>query len=726
MRLTLRHASLVLVLACGEPDRAIVDPVEPDAAARSCEVVLTEAVPSGAGTVRIAGSFSDWQPLDTVRDGDRVSLALGALVPGTYPYKLVIDGTFEGDPPLGVRTAWSGGFENRALVVDDCRRPSIVAERVEVVGDEVVGHFRWTRAASDMPLDPDTLAATVGGAPLPPDAVTVDEDGAIRVVAPAPVDGKYTLALTAADFEGRFNEEGRVLLPAWREPTPFAWGDGVMYFPFVDRFRRTAASPEPPIEGASPGAGYLEGDLVGLHAAIEEGLFEDLGVRSLWLTPVADNPDGVWVGRDTTEWYTGYHGYWPAAPQTVEGRLGTPEVPADEALRRVIDAAHARGVRVLFDVVLNHVHESHPWVASHPDWFDLADPCTCGDPGCGWEEAARTCRFAPYLPDVEYRNPAAVDAMIGELFWWIETFDVDGFRVDAAKHMDHVILRTLRAEVDDRLHKPGAPHFYTVGETFTGAGAQGLIAAYIGPHELDGQFDFPLYWRVREAVRDGGSFRPLAAEVRAGEAAYGAQLHYMSTFFGNHDVARITTELAGCSDWGAMWGVCHDHLADGTRDATDDFLIERLSLAWAFVATQPGPPLLYYGDELGLAGGNDPDNRRMRPWGPYTDAQEELLATFERLGQLRARTPALQRGDRRELWVDDDLYVYARVTDDGDAAIVALSRFTSGRREIPIPADVLPEGTRLLTDDGAAAGAVSGGRLALNLDRWSWQVLLPE
>jgi len=709
--------------ACGPRGSEPIQALDPDASVRSCAVEIATTAPPGVRVVQVAGTFSDWQPLDMSADGDRLSRGLGELVPGTYAYKFVYDGTFEGDPPVDVRATWRGGYENRALVVHDCRRPSLQAESVQVEGDRVVGRFRWSRAASRSPLDPESMIATVGHDDLPGTAIQVLPDGTIVVTAPAPIDGKYTLALTAADVDGHTNEEGRVLLPAWRERESFEWADGVMYFPFIDRFRKTAPSPEPPIAGASPGANYLEGDLVGLLHAIEEGLLEDLGVRSLWLTPVVDNPDGAWIGSDPSEWYTGYHGYWPVAPRAVEGRLGTADVPAEQALKMVIDEAHARGVRVLFDVVLNHVHEQHPWIAQHPEWFDLADPCVCGSPGCGWEERARTCRFAPYLPDVEYRQQGAVDAMIDELFWWVDSFDIDGFRVDAAKHMDHVILRTLRAEVEHRLHKPGAPHFYLVGETFTGAGAQGLIAAYIGPHELDGQFDFPLYWRVREAVSDGGSFRPLAAEVRAGEAAYGDQLHFMSTFFGNHDVARLATELAGCEDWGAMWGVCHDYLADGVRSDTDAFLIERLSFAWAIVATQPGPPLLYYGDEVGLAGGNDPDNRRMRPWPPYTAAQQQLYETFAELGQLRARTPALQRGDRRELWVDDDVYAYARQTAQGDLALVVLSRWRQGSFSLPIPAAVAPEAARFVHDDGAVAGAVVGGRLEINLDRWSWQIL---
>ncbi|TVQ89402.1 MAG: hypothetical protein EA397_15190 [Deltaproteobacteria bacterium] len=714
----------LLALACRseEPEPVAIDA---DAEVRSCQASIVTEAPAGGTRVQVAGSFSDWQPVDMRESEEGLIAELGRLVPGTYPYKFVYDGDFEGDPPVDVRSTWSGGFENRALLVRDCRHPSLKALSVEVQGDEVVGRFQWKRSNLEDPLDVESIEASVAKEPLGASAVQVDSDGTIEVRAPAPVEGKYTFRLTASDTAGRQNEEGVVLLPVWKEAQPFSWGDGVMYFPFVDRFRDAGPSPEPPISGASEGANYHGGDLVGLLYAIEDGLFEELGVRSLWLNPVVDNPDGAWIGGDERTFYTGYHGYWPVAPRTVEGRLGTVDMPAEEALHRVIEEAHARGIRVLFDLVLNHVHEEHPWVEEHPDWFDLEDPCVCGSPGCGWTEMARTCRFAPYLPDIEYRNQGVVDAMIDESFWWVETFDADGFRVDAAKHMDHVILRTLSIEVEDRLHVPGAPHFYLVGETFTGVGAQELIAAYIGPHELDGQFDFPLYWRIREAVHDGGSFRDLAAEARYGEEVYGDQLHYMSAFFGNHDVSRLATELAGCSDWGALWGVCHDYLADDTFDETDAFLIERLGMAWAITVTQPGPPLLYYGDELGMAGANDPDNRRDRPWGARTEAQDALYAEFARLGRLRADTPALQRGDRVELWVDEDLYVFARQAED-EVALVVLSRWTSGSREIPIPTSVLPEGTALVDDRGAQAGTVSGGRLRLSLETWSWKVLTPE
>lgn len=711
------------VLGCRSEEPEI-EAVDADAEVRSCQVQIHAELPSGGQQVQVAGSFSDWAPVDMEERDGRLEADLGRLVPGTYPYKFVYDGDFEGDPPVDVRSTWSGGFENRALVVRDCRRPSLRAESVEVSGDEVVGRFRWSRSNLDDPIDIDSLRASVAGEPLGAEAIEVHTDGVIEVRAPAPHDGKHTLRLTAADIGGREVEEGQVMLPVWREPTRFDWGDGVMYFPFLDRFRSAGPSPEPPITGATEGANYHGGDLVGLLHALEDGLFEELGVRSLWLTPVVDNPDGAWMGATSSTMFTGYHGYWPVAPRTVEGRLGTVDVPAHEALHLVINEAHARGIRVLLDLVLNHVHEEHPWIDEHPDWFDLEDPCVCGSPGCGWTEMARTCRFAEYLPDIEYRNQGVVDAMIEESFWWINTFDVDGFRVDAAKHMDHVILRTLSTEVEERLHVPGAPHFYLVGETFTGVGAQQLIADYIGPHELDGQFDFPLYWRIREAVHDGGSFRPLAEEVRRGEEVYGDQLHYMSAFYGNHDVARLATELAGCSDWDAFWGVCHDHLADGAFGETDHFLIERLGMAWAITVTQPGPPLLYYGDELGMAGANDPDNRRDRPWGERTPAQDALYQEIARLGQLRAQTPALQRGDRVELWVDDDLYVFARQAGD-EVALVVLSRWASGTRDIPIPATVLPDGVSLLNDRGEPAGTVTGGRLSLSLSQWSWQVLSP-
>lgn len=720
-----RLCPLIFMLAACDGDLAPTDTASPvdRSAVRTCDVSLSASLPEGVREGAVSGTFSDWNPLplDGVEDGVG-TLELGRLLPGTYAYKFVWDGTYEGAPPIDVPSTWDGGVENRALVVGDCTRPTLEALEATATADgSVDAELLWTRGEDGASLD--TVEARIGGVQV---QAEVRDDGIVHVAATGLPRGKHTVLVQAWDTEGREAEGGPVFLPLWVQDSDFAWGDGVLYFAFVDRFRDGGPSPESPIEGAAWGTNYRGGDLAGLRDALEEGYLDDLGVRSIWLSPVVDNPDGAWLGSSGDTRYTGYHGYWPTTPRTVEGRFGTVDTSADQALLEVVDAAHARGIRVVFDVVLNHVHEQHPWITSHPDWFDLADPCVCGSPGCGWEEKPRTCRFASYLPDVEYRNQGAVDAMIDEVRWWLRTYDLDGLRVDAAKHMDHVILRTLSYRLRQEITDPGAAPVYLVGETFTGSGQQGLIAEYIGPHELDGQFDFPVYWQIRGTLHDGGSFRNLAGELAASDATYGDQLHAMSVFYGNHDVPRLATELAGCDTW-ELFGGCSDPLGDGPADRVTEeqaWLVDRIALAWALVATQPGPPLLYYGDEYGLAGSGDPDNRRDMPWEDLSAAQLELRDRVSALALLRASDPALQRGDREVLHVEDDFMVLARTTPEQGSAIAWFSRFADGARTVSVPARIAPEGTVLVDGLSGVEHTVEGGVVRINADPWSYGVLV--
>jgi glycosidase len=306
---------------------------------------------------------------------------------------------------------------------------------------------------------------------------------------------------------------------------------------------------------------------------------------------------------------------------------------------------------------------------------------------------------------------------------------MDGFRIDAAKHMDHVILRTLSLRLEDEFAAPGGAPFYLVGETFTGRGGQDRIMDYVGPEELDGQFDFPLFYAVRDAIGEGQGFETLSSEVQLSDSVYGDSALSMSIFLGNHDVSRYATEIAGCSDW-AFFGGCEDALGEGDSDEISNKqldLIRRMSMSFAFVLTQPGVPLIYYGDEIGLAGGGDPDNRRPMPW-DRTAAQDELLENVRTLGVLRGEAAALQDGTRRELWVDSELYVYARDAGRGQVAIIALHMGETTREQaIPIPTGLYLEEETVT--DALGSGRefiVQDGMLELVLEPWEYVILLPD
>lgn len=722
--------ALLALTACkkdGDSDPVDTDVTASSAPIRACDVTLRIEAPDGVTQVDVAGQWSDFDPQPmTDDDGDGVfERWLGELRPGTWGYKLLWDGAWETVPP-DVYTTWNDGFENRALVVGDCERPelAVISGSANAEGTVEI-ELLFTRAADGALLDASSVIATVGD-----ELATVEADpetGRITVRRDGLGPGKYSVRVYAADTEGRAPESGDAFLPLWVEPEPFVWQSGVLYYGFLDRFADGGDHGLGSIDGSQYGTDYLGGDLVGAREKLEEGWFDELGVRSIWLSPLNQNPDAAYVGSGG-HYYTGYHGYWPTKAREVEDRLGTTEISGDQALRDFVDSAHAHGIRVVMDVVLNHVHEDHEYITSHPDWFGV-EPCPCTtDAGpCNWDTNPLGCWFTTYLPDLDYRNQEIVDQTVDDVLWWIETYDIDGLRVDAAKHMDHVILRTLSMRLRDRYETAGGAPFYLVGETFVGQGGQGLIMDYVAPYELDGQFEFPLLYPIRTSIGQGGGFRGLASEVKASDAAYGEWVHEMSPFMGNHDVGRYATDIAGCSTW-SLFGGCEDVLMAGSPSSMTDAewnLVNRLSMSYAFVVTQPGVPLLYYGDEVGLAGAGDPDNRRLMPWGTRSLAQETLLARFRELGQLRTQIPALQTGERTELWVDDSLYVYARDNGGGDVAIVAMA-MADRVQDVPIPTGLSLEGktvSNALAD--TRSYTVSGGNMTVTLNAWEYVVLTP-
>src|SRR5262249_13191161 len=139
--------------------------------------------------------------------------------------------------------------------------------------------------------------------------------------------------------------------------------------------------------------------------------------------------------------YSSYHGYWPIAARALDARLAT-----EASLDALVAAAHARGMRVLFDVVPNHVHQQHPYVAAHlkDGWFDHPDgSCICGAGACDWSTHIQDCWFAPYLPDLDWRNDAVADQITSDVRWWIDRFDGDGLRIDAVPMMPRAATRRI-------------------------------------------------------------------------------------------------------------------------------------------------------------------------------------------------------------------------------------------------------------------------------------------
>lgn len=648
---------------------------------RSCSTEVTFNAPQSAGSVSIAGEFNQWDeaanPLALTNGQWGTSLV---LEPGEYAYKFVVDGAYEGAPPIDVPTKWADGFENRSLNVLDCARPTwkILSSDVTPQG-QVRVQLKFVSGRDGASVDPQNIKVTVGDVAVSP---TVDPmTGAVSVMHQAPSYGKVTVKVWGQDTQGQTPEVEPLWLPLWHEAQQFDWQDAVMYLIFTDRFLDSdGTSPVEPIPNVKPIAGYMGGDFKGIIDKIDEGYFEQMGVNLLWLSPIYENTEKAWVGGDGVSMFTGYHGYWPTDSLNAETRYGDAQADANARLKELIDKAHARGIRVLFDVVHNHVHEEHNWCKDSPEWCAIT--CTCGSDGCSWDDKPLTCQFAPYLPDLSYQNHAILQRQVHDTMELARKFDIDGFRVDAAKHMDHVIMRRLRQELNAMEARSGIAPFYTVGETYTFTDGHGLIMQYVGDHELHGQFDFPLLYPIRDVFGKSASFRTLDAAVATSAREYGDAYRWMSPFLGNHDIPRFVTEAVGNSE--GPWGNTPDIMGQGGADAIDDGqwnIINRLSMAFAFLLTQPGVPLIYYGDEVGLAGAGDPDNRRMMDW-TWNAGQQELMGRVRALGRIRQDLKPLRRGKMTQLWVDDDLYVYARHSAPDEVVLVAMNKGSSMRQEV--------------------------------------------
>ncbi|MEI8254702.1 MAG: alpha-amylase family glycosyl hydrolase [Deltaproteobacteria bacterium] len=666
---------------------------------RDCSSRFVYPLGHQAGNVVAAG---EWNRFDVasgapLTDGLFSNVYRGSvtLPHGSYGYKFVADGTWAFDPTNGL-TAYASGVENSRLIVPDCAAPLLRVAHWNVSTTRTVTvDVDYLDGAGRAGMDAASVAVEMNRSPIAAGAITSDAStGHIRVQLTVPENNKYTFRIHARDLAGHDAQE--LIVPMWVEDEPYHWGDGPMYFTFTDRFRDGNPANNAPIGGVDVRANYQGGDLSGILAALHDGYFDQLGVRALWLSPVNDNTNTAGLGTGGHQ-YSAYHGYWVSQPRAVEEHWGS----LDD-LRAVTAEAHRRGIRVLFDVANNQLHRDHPYYAAHRDWFNGDGTCVCGGTNCDWDVHALDCWFTSYLPDVNWTNMATVDQMIDDALWWLVEADADGFRVDAVKHMQHIASTTLRYRIHDTL-ETGNAQYYLVGETFTGADGRGLVQSFVSDRELWGQFDFPMFWSIRGAFAQNlGTMGDLDTAVGASAAAYGNAI--MSPFLGNHDVERFLSLAAGQLTGGDQpW-------TSPPTPPTTDAPYDQLFLAFTFLLTQPGVPLIYYGDEIGLPGAGDPDNRRLMRFGASLSAREQhLLSRVQIVSHARGNHPGLRRGARRTLFTDSDGYVYSRGA-DADLAIVAINRGTTARTvRVIVPPELASDGTTLTDLLGGPPVTVAGG-----------------
>ncbi|MCD6413008.1 MAG: hypothetical protein J7L54_02530, partial [Elusimicrobia bacterium] len=472
------------------------------------------------------------------------------------------------------------------------------------------------------------------------------------------------------DENGNFSKEVCVYKNFSKDKS---WPERVIYSVITDRFCDGDNSNDKPVTatGLSEKANYMGGDFAGIKEKLDKGYFDKMGIDVLWISPVVDNTNKAYKDAlPPHRLFTGYHGYWPISSVATEEHFGS-----EKELKELVSDCHSRGIKFMADMVFNHVHTEHPWWREHPGWFGkllLSD----GTKNIRkFDEKPFTTWFDEFLPSFDYSNAEAVKSATDNAMWWIKNFGFDAFRLDAVKHIPHNFWEELRAKVR-KYEQTSGKNFYLLGETIA---SRNDINEFVGQRELDGQFDFPLFWHIRDCFAEGKEgFDVLDRELKKSLSEY-KNPRFVSRFIGNQDFPRFMAYADG--------DIRGDEKEIGWTNpprVDNPESYQKIKMAFTFLLTNPGVPMIFYGDEIGMTGAGDPDNRRMMKFSGLGRENRKVFDWVSGLIKIRRAHPAITFGWHRDILVSGDVLVYMKRYFQ-DRVIVLFNKGSVPRKiEIPV------------------------------------------
>nr|WP_206327530.1 pullulanase-type alpha-1,6-glucosidase [Streptomyces sp. S3(2020)] len=535
------------------------------------------------------------------------------------------------------------------------------------------------------------------------------------------------------------------------------------YFVLPDRFANgDTSNDEGGLTGSRSATGYdptdkgfyQGGDLKGLTKKLD--YIKDLGTTSIWMAPIFKNQPVQGTGSDAS---AGYHGYWITDFTQVDPHFGT-----NKDLETLISKAHAKGMKVYFDVITNHTADvvdyeeksygylskgAFPYLTEDGEPFDDSDyadgsrtfpsvdtdsfprtptvsaakkntkvPSWLNDPTMYHNrgdstfagESSEQGDFSG-LDDLWTERPEVVSGMERIYEKWVRDFDIDGFRIDTVKHVDMEFWTQWATALDSYAAKHGRDDFFMFGEVYSADTS--ITSPYVTQGRLDATLDFPFQEAARQYASQGGSAQKLAA-VFGDDYKYTtdkANAYEQVTFLGNHDMGRIGY-----------------FLNQDNPKATDAELLAKDRLANELMFLSRGNPVVYYGDEQGFTGsGGDKDARQTMfasRTADYLDDDEigtdrthasdaydtsaPLYRQIAALAKLRKANPALTDGVQTERYAADGSGIYAFSRTDaktGQEYVVAFNN-----------ADAAKSATFATGSAGMAFKGVYGGAAPLKSD----------
>nr|WP_306317629.1 MULTISPECIES: pullulanase-type alpha-1,6-glucosidase [unclassified Streptomyces] len=539
------------------------------------------------------------------------------------------------------------------------------------------------------------------------------------------------------------------------------------YFVLPDRFANgDAANDQGGLTGSRLATGYdptdkgfyQGGDLKGLTNRLD--YIKDLGTTAIWLAPIFKNKPVQGEGKDAS---AGYHGYWITDFTQVDPHFGS-----NADLKTLISKAHAKGMKVFFDVITNHTadtvdyaekkygyrpkgaypyldtegrpfddakgvsakvdRDSFPYTPKNtgemvPSW--LNDPTMYHNRGDStWEGESTTYGDFSGLDDLWTERPEVVSGMEKIYEKWVRDFAVDGFRIDTTKHVNMGFWTQWATALDKYAAAHGRKDFFMFGEVYSAD--PDVTSPYVTEGRLDATLDFPFQDAARAYASQGAPADKLA-KVFADDYKYAsdkANAYEQVTFLGNHDMGRFGTFLK----------------ADNPK-ASDAELLQRDRLANELMFLSRGNPVVYYGDEQGFTGAGGDKDARQAMFGSKVadyldddelgtdrthadsayDTKHPLFTSIAALAKLRKDNPALTDGTQKELYAKDSVYAFSRTGDDREYVVAVNNANEAKTVELPI------ESAKFRALYGSSGAQVAtDGRLKVTVPALSSLVLRAE
>ena len=410
--------------------------------------------------------------------------------------------------------------------------------------------------------------------------------------------------------------------------SPFWAKDTVWYQIFPERFANgdPSINPEKTLEWGSIDPtwdSFFGGDIQGWIDKLD--YLVELGITGIYTCPIFKSPSTH--KYDTTDYFE------------IDPQFGD-----KETFKRFVELAHSKGIKVMLDIVVNHCgYDFAPWQdvlehgenSKYKDWFHIRNfpVVTLEDETYPNYDAFA---FVKKMPKMKTENPEVRDYFLKVATYWVKEFDIDGWRLDVSNEVDHTFWREFRKAV-----RAVKDDVYILGEVWHDS------SPWLRGDQFDAVMNYPLTTAILNFIAKG----------KTTPAQFKEAMEKIQTMY-TRNVSEVNFNLLGSHDTERLLTIC-----GGNK--------EKALLAYSFLMTLSGSPCIYYGDEIGMDGSDDPDCRKCMIWDK--DKQDlNMLAIFKKLIEVRKNYPAMRATTIKWIYIDDaeNLIIFKKLHDEGDIYVI--------------------------------------------------------